>query len=246
MLEADGVEVVGFGYPYGRDRELLTIQLRKLADAYGTTLAAAEDWRLRLSPVRAVAHEIDRLCWEEGKVAGMDHHLWLVSCSDFNGDPGRYEREAREFAAEAAGRAAWTGGPRLALVGIPPICDGLFDLLESYGARVVFNEVPRQFAMPEDGTSLIEQYTRYTYPYDVFRRIEDIRGQCRLRAVDGVIHYVQSFCFRQTQDTLLRRSLARPTLTLECDRPGSLDARSRTRVEAFLETLPQAQGEGGR
>jgi benzoyl-CoA reductase/2-hydroxyglutaryl-CoA dehydratase subunit BcrC/BadD/HgdB len=84
---------------------------------------------------------------------------------------------------------------------------------------------------------LLEQYRRYTYPYDVFGRLEDITRQVALRRVDGVIHYVQSFCFRQIQDTILREALDLPFLTLEGDMPGPLDGRNRLRLEAFLETL---------
>ena len=136
---------------------------------------------------------------------------------------------------------------RLALLGIPPICDGFFRFLEERGARVVFNEIPRQFAMPHPTRSLIEQYSRYTYPYDIFVRLADIREQIALRRVDGVIHYVQSFCFRQTQDALVRHELRLPRrapagagrlpiLTLE-RRPGPVDMRTETRIEAFLEML---------
>jgi benzoyl-CoA reductase/2-hydroxyglutaryl-CoA dehydratase subunit BcrC/BadD/HgdB len=63
--------------------------------------------------------------------------------------------------------------------------------------------------------------------------------------VEGIIHYVQSFCFRQVQDTIVRRELgALPILTLECDRPGSIDMRTETRIEAFLEVLRQRRAEG--
>ena len=104
--------------------------------------------------------------------------------------------------------------------------------------------------MPQATRSLIEQYSRYTYPYDIFVRLADIREQVALRRVDGVIHYVQSFCFRQTQDALVRRELRLPILTLECDRPGPVDMRTETRIEAFLEMLqvprPEAQASGQR
>jgi benzoyl-CoA reductase/2-hydroxyglutaryl-CoA dehydratase subunit BcrC/BadD/HgdB len=55
--------------------------------------------------------------------------------------------------------------------------------------------------------------------------------------VDGVIHYVQSFCFRQIEDLIVRRRLPVPVLTLEGDRPGKVDARTRIRIEGFLEML---------
>ena len=237
MLKEDGVQIVPFAYPFQRDRERLRLELRGLAEAFGTSLSAAEEQKVRLDRVRRAAHEIDDLTWRGGKVSGAENHLWLISCSDFLGDPGDYESRARTFLEDARRRNPLPGRKRLGLLGIPPICDGLFELLEGLGAQVAFNEVPRQFAMPFDTPNLVEQYARYTYPYDIFHRLEDIRREIARRRLDGVIHYVQSFCFRYTQDTLIRRHLDVPVLALECDRPGPLDARTQTRVEAFLEML---------
>lgn len=244
LLAGEGVEVTGFAFPFGRDRRLLRLHMERFADAMGTTMNAAEDAKARLDPVRALARRIDALCWREHKVCGDEAHLWQISCSDFNRDPGAFADQARRFIEDAAQRRPEPPERRIALVGIPPICEGLFGLMESLGARVVFNEVPRQFTMPSGGGDLVDQYARYTYPYDIFGRIDDIVASCADRRVDGIIHYVQSFCFRQVQDVLIRRALGTPILTLECDRPGPLDARARTRIEAFIEMLPPGGGEG--
>ena len=50
-----------------------------------------------------------------------------------------------------------------------------------------------QFAMPEPGESLAEQYSNYTYPYSIHQRLQDITTELRRRKVDGVIHYAQAF-----------------------------------------------------
>jgi benzoyl-CoA reductase/2-hydroxyglutaryl-CoA dehydratase subunit BcrC/BadD/HgdB len=71
----------------------------------------------------------------------------------------------------------------------------------------------------------------------VFGRIADIREQVALRRIDGLVHYVQSFCFRQIQDMLIRRAVDVPVLTIEADRPGPVDARTLVRIEAFVEML---------
>jgi benzoyl-CoA reductase/2-hydroxyglutaryl-CoA dehydratase subunit BcrC/BadD/HgdB len=128
---------------------------------------------------------------------------------------------------------------RLGLIGIPPIFADLFDYLEELGAQVVFNEIPRQFSMPYTCTcrDLIEQYLRYTYPYDIFARMADIAEAVARRRLDGLIHYTQSFCFRQIQDRLLRQQLNLPILTIEGDRPTPLDHRTRLRLEAFVDVL---------
>jgi benzoyl-CoA reductase/2-hydroxyglutaryl-CoA dehydratase subunit BcrC/BadD/HgdB len=55
--------------------------------------------------------------------------------------------------------------------------------------------------------------------------------------LDGLIHYTQSFCFRQIQDRLLRQQLNLPILTIEGDRPTLLDHRTRLRLEAFVDVL---------
>lgn len=241
MLRADGVEIIPFAYPYNRDERLLRAQLQEFAEYFGVSGREALDWKRRLDKIRGITHRLDELAWREGKVRGEELHLWQVSSSDFLGDPDYFECEASDAVAEAEKRKPVKPRIRLALLGIPPICDGLFDLLSSHGADVVFDEVPRQFSMPYLTRTLAEQYRAYTYPYDVFARIEDIREQVSMRRIDGAIHYVQSFCFRQVQDTLIRRALDIPILTLECDKPGPLDGRSYTRVEAFLEMMGQGR-----
>ena len=84
---------------------------------------------------------------------------------------------------------------------------------------------------------MTEQYLRYTYPYDIFARIADIAEAVAQRRLDGLIHYTQSFCFRQIQDRLLRQHLNLPILTIEGDRPSPLDHRTRLRLEAFVDVL---------
>jgi benzoyl-CoA reductase/2-hydroxyglutaryl-CoA dehydratase subunit BcrC/BadD/HgdB len=238
VLAADGVEIVPFAFPYSPDDSLiLNLELDRFAERLGTDRPAAESWKPRLDELRALAHRIDELAWREGRVGGEELHLWTISTSDFLGDPERYRREAAEVIRDAERREPDEARIRLALIGIPPICEGFFGFLEAHGARVVFNEIPRQFAMPCATKDLLEQYSRYTYPYDIFVRLRDIKEQLALRRVRGVIHYVQSFCFRQVQDTLIRRELDLPILTLEGDRPGPVDMRTQTRIEAFIEML---------
>jgi benzoyl-CoA reductase/2-hydroxyglutaryl-CoA dehydratase subunit BcrC/BadD/HgdB len=242
MIQSEGVEVIPFSYPYRRDEFLLSLQLERLAASLGVTLKEGEAWKQELYPIRRLAHRLDELTWREGCATGAENHLWSVSCSDFLGDPPLYKQRIAAVLAEASARPGTSPKLRLALVGIPPICSGLFEMVEERGARFVFDEIPRQFSMPQAGDSLLEQYRLYTYPYDIFGRIEDIRWEVERRGVQGVVHYVQSFCFRQVQDVLIRRAVNVPLLTLECDRPGPLDSRTLTRIEAFLELLAARLG----
>jgi benzoyl-CoA reductase/2-hydroxyglutaryl-CoA dehydratase subunit BcrC/BadD/HgdB len=120
---------------------------------------------------------------------------------------------------------------------VPPIFTDFYEWIETLGARVVYNEVQRQFTMPFETDDLVEQYARYTYPYDVFGRIEDIAAEVKRRGIVGLIHYTQSFCFRQIQDLIIRKHLDVPILTLEGDFPSKLDARTKVRIESFVEML---------
>jgi benzoyl-CoA reductase/2-hydroxyglutaryl-CoA dehydratase subunit BcrC/BadD/HgdB len=238
VLRHRGVEAHPFAYPHDRDPALLRREMEKLAARLGTTLAEGERWRERLLPVRGTVTEIDRLTWEEGKVSGGENHRWLVSCSDFEGDPARFASAAGDFLREAARRPSRRGGIPLSFAGVPPILSGIHDAFEDAGGRFVLNEVARQFSMPfPDAAELADQYLRYTYPYSVEGRIADIRAESARRGARAVVHYVQSFCFRQIEDILLREECPLPVLTLEGDQPGPVDGRTRIRIEAFLEMV---------
>jgi benzoyl-CoA reductase/2-hydroxyglutaryl-CoA dehydratase subunit BcrC/BadD/HgdB len=240
LLASEGVEVMPFKYPYGRQGELLLKSFYELVSALGSqgmSLARAEVVKKELDRIRALVHEIDRLTWQEGKVTGEENHIWNVSTSDMMGNPTLFEEKARAFLNQARDRDPLPGGIRLGFIGVPPICGGLYSFLEELGVRVVFNEIQRQFSMPYPTSTLQEQYLRYTYPYDIQGRIEDISHELKRRRIQGLIHYVQSFCYRNMYDTLFRRTLGVPILTLECDRPGGIDGQLRTRIEAFVEML---------
>ena len=84
---------------------------------------------------------------------------------------------------------------------------------------------------------IVKTYLNFTYPYDIYRRIEDINNNIKLRNLDGIIHYTQSFCFRGIEDIVLRKKLDIPILTIEGDKPGELDSRTKLRIEAFIDML---------
>jgi len=241
VLRAEGVEVIDFTYPYPKDPAALASRLDALARRLGTTRAEAEAERERLLPLRRTLAEIDRLTWQASTVTGEENHLWLLGATDFAGDAAGYAARAEAFAAEARRRPPLGERHRVGVLGIPPICEGLHAVLESLGARVVFNEFQRQFSMPPGAQDLVDQYARYTYPYGVDGRVADIRRAVTERRLDGLVHYVQSFCFRHIQDRLLREAVHVPVLTLEFNRPGPLDGQSRTRLEAFVEMLEARQ-----
>jgi benzoyl-CoA reductase/2-hydroxyglutaryl-CoA dehydratase subunit BcrC/BadD/HgdB len=237
VLQTRGVLIFPFAYPYDRDRHLLALQVERMMEHFGVTQDQVREVKEVLDRVRGKAHEIDRLTWQEGMVRGGENHLFLVSTSDMNGDWQVFEAEMDRFLAEIKGRPPMTDGIRIGYLGVPPIFTDLYDYLEDLGGRVVFNEIQRQFSMPFETDDMVEQYLRYTYPYSFFARLEDIKQEVLRREIDGLIHYVQSFCFRQVQDIILRQEIKIPILTIEGDRPAPLDARTRLRLESFVEML---------
>ena len=246
VLMFEGVEVMPFSYPYDRDRELLALQIVRLMEHFGAHPHGVRDWKQLLDRIRAKALRVDELTWQEGVVSGQENHYYLVNCSDMRRDPAAYEAALDAFLAEAERRDRLLppDALRLAYIGVPPIFTDLYPYLQELGVAVVFNEVQRQFAMPHPSDDLTAQYLLYTFPYDIFWRLQDIEHELARRRVDGVIHYTQSFCYHQVEDMIVRRRLRLPVLTLEGDKPVPLDARSRLRLESFVEMLAHARATG--
>ena len=254
LLQYRGRRVIPFAYPYDRSLGTLSAEVEKLLRIFGVTYGEAAEAKRRLDRIRRKLLRLDRLTWQEGRVTGEENHRFLVSASDFGGDPDRFEAEVEEFLHQAEARPPAPERLRLGYLGVPPIWEDFYPVAEEDGARVVLNEMQRQFAMlpsveeegsaeeaPSPREALLRQYLRYTYPYDVFARIADITGEARRRRLHGLVHYVQSFCFRQMEDLLIRKEVGLPMLTLEGDRPGPVEATTRTRLESFKEMLARAR-----
>jgi len=237
ILAAEGLEVIHFKFPYPRDREQLAREIHALMARLSAAPEAVARLQARLTPLRRQLRRLDRLTWETGQVSGRENFQWLISSSDFASDLPAYESRLAAFLEEAAGRPPEDGRVRLGFAGIPPIFTDLWDYLEDQGAAVVFHEFPRQFSMPDETPDLVDQYLRYTYPYDIWGRLADLREAVAVRRLDGLVHYTQSFCFRQVFDQILRDHLPVPILTIEGDRPTPLDSRTRMRLEAFVDVL---------
>lgn len=246
VLRLRGLNVIPFAYPDHPDVAATYGALEALASTLGTTLQAAEEVRDQLEGVRMLAEGLDRLTWSDGLVSGWENHYWLVSTSDFVGDHEEYERRLGALLHEARGRKPYSDTMlRLAYIGVPSVFgNDLYRFVETQEARVVFNEIQRQFAMPNRGSCLAEQYTHYTYPYSISGRLNDIIPQLGLRQVDGVIHYVQAFCHRGIGDIIFRRHIGLPILTLEGNNEYVLTQHLQTRVEAFIDMIRRCKGQG--
>jgi benzoyl-CoA reductase/2-hydroxyglutaryl-CoA dehydratase subunit BcrC/BadD/HgdB len=238
ILATEGIEVIHFKFPYPRNREQLAREINTLTARLGTDPEGVARMQARLAPLRRQLRRLDRLTWETGQVHGRENFQWLISSSDFASDLAAYEQGLTAFLKEASQRpVAADGRVRLGFAGIPPILTDLWPYLEELGAAVVYHEFPRQFSMPYASPDLVEQYLRYTYPYDIGGRLADLKEAVATRRLDGLVHYTQSFCFRQMFDQFLRDHLDVPLLTIEGDRPTRLDSRTRMRLEAFVDVL---------
>jgi benzoyl-CoA reductase/2-hydroxyglutaryl-CoA dehydratase subunit BcrC/BadD/HgdB len=237
ILCHQGLEVLHFEYPYDRDKKALKRSMETLMARWGVSWYRLNKVKKQLASLRKHLARLDQETWKGNRLHGWENHLFLVSSSDFEGNPDRFEKNIKTFLKEVSHRSPFSEKVRLGFIGIPPIQSGIYEFVESLGSRVVFNEVQRQFSMPFYQGSLVQQYLSYTYPYDIWGRINDIKQAIAERKLDGIIHYTQSFCFRQVQDLLIRKNLSIPILTLEGDKPRPLDNRSRFRIESFIDVL---------
>jgi benzoyl-CoA reductase/2-hydroxyglutaryl-CoA dehydratase subunit BcrC/BadD/HgdB len=243
VLKLRGVRTIPFAYPPQPDVKLMQRSLEELAKTLGTTLDAANKVREELKPCRDLALKLDELTWKEGLVSGYENHLWLVSASDLNGDYHVYQKELTELVEQCQQRKPYpTDYLRISYLGVPSVYGrDLYNYLESQDARVVFNEIQRQFAMLDPTKSLAEQYASYTYPYSIYDRLKDIKAELEKRRVDGVIHYVQAFCHRGIGDIIFRDAIKLPILTLEGNDDFLLTQHLKTRVEAFIDMLQRSR-----
>ena len=233
-----GIKVHTFAYPYGitEKYDYLKIEIERLCESLGTNLNKTINKAQELASLRNKLKLLDKLT-VEGKIDGFTNHLWLVSSTDFNSDIIKFEQDIDNVLREAENRVAVTKPVKIGLIGVPPIFSNIHQFIESQNTQIVFNEIQRQFSIPSESDDYIQKYVDYTYPYDIFYRLQDIKKEIKARQITGIIHYVQSFCYRQIQDVIIRKELPVPVLTIEGNDPGEIDARTRIRIESFIEML---------
>lgn len=239
VLELKGIKVYPFSFPHSHKLYDVEREIRKFMDIFKVSLDEVEKVRHRLSSVRALAKQIDKLTYMENKANGFENHLYQVSLSDFNGDPTIFEKDLEKNIIEISTRRPNTKSLRLGYIGVPPMTADIYKFVEDFNAHFVYNEVQREFAFPraDKATNIFEQYFDYTYPYNTKFRIEELKRQIKERKLDGIIHYTQAFCYRAVEDIVLKENLDIPILNIEGDKLNSLDARTKLRLEAFLDML---------
>ncbi len=231
------IEVISFSFPHTKDRKKLAAEIEKLEQYFNVNHSQVLEMKKRLDRIRKKLIQLDELTYKLNKVTGLENHLWLVNSSDFNGDPDDFEKRLDDFILEAENRDSIKCEFRFGFLGVPPIITDLYDFLLKHNVNIVFNEIQRQFSMPYLEKDIIDQYLRYTYPYSIFDRLKDIQIEIKKRKLDAVISYSQSFCHRQIDNILIKKYIDIPVLTIEGDQPGDLDARTKLRIESFLDML---------
>ncbi|MFC1489929.1 2-hydroxyacyl-CoA dehydratase family protein [Candidatus Latescibacterota bacterium] len=236
-LQLKGIRTIPFAYPYDRNPDALAREIIHLTAELNTTMDAAEKIRKKLVPVRTLLDRLDEMTWKDNRVTGYENHINLVASSDFNGDINTFSNKLSDFLDLAEKRNPFEKSIRLAYIGVPPVLDDIYQTVEHFGGRFVFNEVQRQFSFPKRTGKLVDNYLEYTYPYDIFHRLDYIIPELKRRNIHGVIHYVQSFCHRGIEDLIVRKKVPLPILTIEGDSPGKVDERLKIRLQAFIEML---------
>jgi benzoyl-CoA reductase/2-hydroxyglutaryl-CoA dehydratase subunit BcrC/BadD/HgdB len=244
VLDYHGVKIHTFGYPYSHELADVQLAIDSFIKKFETTIEATEEVRQSLLPVRRLAKELDRMTYEDNLISGGENHLLQLCMSDFDGDVAKYEQSLLELKSVAEKRTPFTEKLRLGFIGVPPMMVDLYDYVEQFSARFVFNEVQREFAFPriERAKTIYEQYYDYTYPYSLNFRLQEISKQIELRKLDGIIHYTQASCYRAIDDIIIKEKLNIPILTIEGDKLNRLDARTKLRIEAFLDMLFDLKG----
>lgn len=239
VLELRGIKVYPFSYPNTHKYEDVKKEIIKFMDIFNVSIYEVEMVRENANRVRKLAREIDRFTFKSHKVSGFENHLYQISLSDFEGSIEGYEKKLTKAIYEIKNRKEDKKKLTLGYIGVPPMTGDIYEFVEGLDAKIIYNEVQREFAFPriEEAKDIFYQYLDYTYPYDINVRISEIKNQIELRELDGIIHYTQSFCYRAVQDIVIKEKLDIPILNIEGDKLNKLDARTKLRIEAFVDML---------
>lgn len=239
VLQLRGIKVYPFSFPHSHKAEDVENEINKFMDIFNVSIEEVEAARKRLNEIRTLAKEIDELTYIHNKATGFENHLYQVSLSDFNGDIDAFEADLKKVICDMKNKKPVNRKLRLGYIGVPPMTGDIYEFVETLDASFVYNEVQREFAFPraDKALNIFEQYYDYTYPYDTEFRIKELQKQIQERKLDGIIHYTQAFCYRAVEDIILKEKLDIPILNIEGDKLNILDARTKLRLEAFLDML---------
>ncbi len=239
VFKLRGIKAYPFSFPHRHTMEEVKNEINEFMKLFDVKYDDAERVRERLNMIRELAKEIDRLTYDESVISGFENHLYQLCLSDFNGDIGKYESDMKDLIKTASKREPIKKKLKLGYIGVPPMMSDIYEYVENFDARFVYNEVQREFAFPraDKAVDIYGQYYDYTYPYNLDFRIKELQKQINKRELDGIIHYTQAFCYRATEYIILKEKLNIPILNIEGDKLNVLDARTKLRIEAFLDML---------
>ncbi|GAA0076515.1 2-hydroxyacyl-CoA dehydratase [Clostridium sp. CTA-5] len=239
VLKLKGIKVYPFSFPHSHEKEDIENEIRKFMTIFNVTYEEVEKVRKRLNEIRKLSKEIDELTYLHNKARGFENHLYQVSLSDLNGDLNFFEKDLKNAIDDIKKREPLNKKLRLGYIGVPPMTGDIYEFVENLNSHFVYNEVQREFAFPraDKALNIFEQYYDYTYPYNTEFRLKELKRQIKERKLDGIIHYTQAFCHRAVEDIVLKSQLDIPILNIEGDKLNTLDARTKLRLEAFLDML---------
>lgn len=239
VLEYKGIEIIPFSYPHDKSFNKIKTSIDDLMSYFNIDIDKVENTRQILNKIREKASYIDWLTYKENKISGFENHLALVSCSDFNSNYTEFSSYLDNIIDKNNKKDKFKEKARLAYIGVPPMTSDLYSFLEEKNVRIVYNEVQYEFSFPrhKDSLNIYEQYLDYTYPYSLNDRIQEIKKQIDIRKIDAVIHYSQAFCHRAAENIIIKKELGVPVLNIEGDKLNTLDARTKLRLEAFVDMI---------
>jgi benzoyl-CoA reductase/2-hydroxyglutaryl-CoA dehydratase subunit BcrC/BadD/HgdB len=151
-------------------------------------------------------------------------------------------------------------GPRVFISGsvIPPGDNKLLDILESFGARIVGDDLWSGFApaigvdivaptLPDLADAYIKRLPHGALPYldqASDRRIANLKALIREFRVRGVVYHSLRYCdaytFKTVETKNILKAIGIPLLDIHTEYAGSDFEAIRTRAEAFLEMVREA------
>jgi benzoyl-CoA reductase/2-hydroxyglutaryl-CoA dehydratase subunit BcrC/BadD/HgdB len=232
------IKVYFFSYPHDRDKQKLKDELTSLGNFLGVSENKVREIKEKLDKVRERLQLLDQLFYEKQNIPAKLYQNIMVSSSDFNSNINAYISRVEEIIEFSLKKEKQVFSFLLGYVGVPTIIKDIFDYLEEeLKIKLVYFEVENEFAMLKKNDDIVEQYANFNYPYDLNTRINNIRKEISNRKINGIIHYVQTFCHRQIDDAIMQKSFDVPVLTIEGDSPDLLDMRTKIRIECFIERL---------
>ena len=239
VLSMKGIKVHPFSFPHNHTLNDVKTEIDKFMNLFNVEINEVEKTRKKLNSIRNLSKTIDKLTYIDYKATGFENHLYQVSLSDFNGNPDDFKITLKNAISDIKKRISNPPLLKLGYIGVPPMTSDLYSFVEKFNGQIIYNEVQREFAFPRADIceNIYEQYYDYTYPYDNNFRIKEIKKQIKMRKLDGLIHYTQSFCHRAIEDIILKENLDIPILNIQGDKLNVLDSRTKLRLEAFMDML---------